>query len=407
MGGVALPGLDGIDRSRSLSPTPKHVQKPFDEKNQNEPPWGRALSPVRDRSVSPVPKKKILETSQSPLPSPVAPTPSKIKTNAFAALRALEQEKEHVIETTNEMISVGYDDGIITRQSEIGPPSTSSTTRHGSDAFPYKPYTAPPPPTLYDGLKLANISTEELIAKATFPLENYAETRYNFDRKGIFNTRTSLDKLMSWKNGLISSPLHDFDPSLKEDSLQLFKNLTGFMRDRHTKKSPEEHYQKILTLVMCAPQELIDEYFCQICKQLTKNPTFVSQKRGWELLLLSLSSIAPSDDLLPSMLHFCKLYLKQDRPGAAASASASADPLVAKTNQIIQRYAEIAMHKFYKSTLLGVRHTPPTPLEIEAIQQVCNSLPLLSLMVCLSVITVAPNYCSDLVGGWELYFHLM
>jgi hypothetical protein len=364
VGGVALPGLDGVDRTKSLSPTPKQTPKPVEETTKNEPSWGRGLSPARDRSVSPVPKKKILE---SPLASPVLPTPSKIKSNAFAALRALEQENEQVVETSADM-SVGYDDGIITRQSEIIPPS--STGRHASDAFPLKPNTTPTPaPTLFDGLKYANISTEELIAKATFPLENYAETRYNFDRKGIFNTRTSLDKLLSWKGGLISNPLHDFDSSLKEDSLQLFKNITGYMCDRHTKKSPEEHYQKILTIVLCAPQELIDEFFCQICKQLTKNPSLISQKRGWELLLLALSSVAPSDDLLPSMLHFCKLRLKQDDLSASGDTSGSTEAIL-KANLMLQRYAEIAMHKFYKSTLLGIRHTLPTPLEIEAIKQV-------------------------------------
>jgi hypothetical protein len=364
--GVALLGLDGTDLSRSLSPTPKPPPKP-EERPQQEPSWGRSLSPVRDRSVSPVPKKKLTEGSAS---SPIPPTPSKAKTNAFAALRALEQEKELVVENFEEM-SVGYDDGTITRQSEIGPPS--SNPRHTSDPFPFKPSTAPPP-TLYDGLKFANITTEELIAKATLPLESYAEARYNFDRKGLFNTRTSLDKLLSWKNDLISSPLHDFDPSLKEDSIQLFKNITGYMGDRHSKKASGDHYQKILTIVLCSPQELVDELFCQICKQLTKNPSLSSQKKGWELLLLCLSSVAPSDDLLPSALHFCKMHLKTDLDSS------------------VLRYAEIAMHKFYKATLLGVRHTLPTSLEIESIQKVqisCSSF-------CLTFLVTSTS-CSNLV----------
>lgn len=347
---VALPGLDGTNHARSLSPIPKQSPK-NDQKPQNEPTWARSISPSRERTASPPPnviKKKIMEptsSSTSPVPSPIAPTPSKIKSSAFAALRVLEQEKDLNVDTDD--ISVGYDDGKIVRNSDIGPPSSNS--RHTTDPFPTKPTV--PVPSLFDGLNSANITTEELIMRATFPLETYAESRYKFERKGIFNFRTSLDKLLSWKNELISSPLHDFDPSLKEDAVQLFRNITGYMGDRFSKKSPNDHYHKILTLVLCAPQELVDELFCQLCKQLTHNPSIISQRKGWELLLICLAVIAPSDDLLPCVLFFCKTHLNDE-------------------NNDIKQMAEIALHKFYKATLLGVRHTLPTPLEVTAIQKV-------------------------------------
>eukprot|EP00604_Paraphysomonas_vestita_P003874 CAMPEP_0174823992 /NCGR_PEP_ID=MMETSP1107-20130205/29524_1 /TAXON_ID=36770 /ORGANISM="Paraphysomonas vestita, Strain GFlagA" /LENGTH=269 /DNA_ID=CAMNT_0016048949 /DNA_START=150 /DNA_END=956 /DNA_ORIENTATION=+ len=194
---VALPGLDGTNHARSLSPIPKQSPKNEQEKAHNEPTWARSTSPVRERAASPPPgimKKKIVESvsTSSPIPSPIVPTPSKVKTNAFAALRVLEQEKDLTVDTDD--ISVGYDDGKIIRNSDIGPPSNNS--RNTNDPFPTKPLA--PIPTLYDGLSLANITTEELLAKATFPLETYAESRYKFERKGIFNLRTSLDKLLSW-----------------------------------------------------------------------------------------------------------------------------------------------------------------------------------------------------------------
>ena len=130
------------------------------------------------------------------------------------------------------------------------------------------------------------------------------------------------------------------------------RNITGFMGDRPSQKSQKEHAHKILTTCLLSTQELRDELFCQLCKQLTANPSAVSRANGWHLMLICLTTVAPSDELLPSVLHFFKVQIEADSD--------------------VSTVAEIALHKCFKSTQLGARHEVPSVLEMEALRHVCD-----------------------------------
>jgi len=316
--GIALPGMDrnsSDNRGRSVSPLPSQVK----------------AERLADRSTSPPPAK------------------GKTKASAFAALRALEeQERLSTSECPEDEHVVGFDDSTMPR-GYIRPPS--STVSSMSEAFPVRPSTCSTV-SIYDNLGADTLTTADLIAKATMTMEQYAEMHFKFDRKGILGGVTTTEKLLSWKNELLRTALHPFHGELLSDSLQLFRNITGYMGDRETNKSQKDHAHKILTVALLSSQELRDELLCQICKQLTGNPSSYSRKQGWQLLLICLTTVAPSDDLLPALLSFCKSHMNDN-------------------DESIAQLAEVTLHKCYKSaTMLGIRHEVPSVVEMEALKQI-------------------------------------
>lgn len=76
---------------------------------------------------------------------------------------------------------------------------------------------------------------------------------------------------------------------------QAFRSVLGFMGDR-----PSTNRTALATALLhvgVAVPELRDELFCQVVKQLTKNPNDKSVRAGWVLLYLLLDAFPPSQQL--------------------------------------------------------------------------------------------------------------
>jgi hypothetical protein len=100
---------------------------------------------------------------------------------------------------------------------------------------------------------------------AGFPIEQFAERKFNFNRKGILNSRTTMTKILSWKQDLISTSLMTLPSKLSQEAVQTFRNVTGYMGDRPSSKSALDHVLKLMTIMFNEDRQLTDEVYCQVC----------------------------------------------------------------------------------------------------------------------------------------------
>jgi hypothetical protein len=178
-------------------------------------------------------------------------------------------------------------------------------------------------------------------------IEEYAEEHFNLNRKGMFGSKTTVTKVLSWKNEMIGTsllkmPSRDMD----QQALQCFKNVCCFMGDRSSSKDETGHAEKLLKTCLTAPEELRDEVFCQIIKQTTNNPNPDSCRNGWMLLGLCGGSFSPSKELEPYLSSYCDAH-REDAGG-------------------VGDYATFALGRLAKTSALGPRKEVPTDMEIES-----------------------------------------
>jgi len=119
-----------------------------------------------------------------------------------------------------------------------------------------------------------------------------------------------LREVLQWQKSKIKKALVKDIP--KSDAVYIWKRLLQYMGDKELKVDNStivalEIIEKGLQVV-----ELRDEIYCQLCKQLTFNPSEESTYKGWDLFCLCIDYFPPSKDLYQNILLFLHEQHKQN-----------------------------------------------------------------------------------------------
>jgi hypothetical protein len=109
---------------------------------------------------------------------------------------------------------------------------------------------------------------------------------------------------MKWSGELISKPLTKLPEQLHEVACQLFKNLQSYMGDRKSSKKPISHLKKHLKLSLNSPEDLKDESYIQVLKQIRDHKDYDKAMRGWNFFAILASCYAPSLECYFSIVNY-------------------------------------------------------------------------------------------------------
>ncbi|KAM6050180.1 myosin XVB [Theristicus caerulescens] len=168
--------------------------------------------------------------------------------------------------------------------------------------------------------------------------------------KGMSAEKKSVaDLVQHTKVPIQESLLFYSDSELNELATKNFKTVMRLMGDQSKLKNQNEVGCIYAILQLCKEKEnLHDEVYCQVIKQVTLNPNQESVLRGWLLLNLLTGYFLPSKILMPYATKFLQL--------------ASSDP--SSTHHDI---AKICQSNLQKNFMYGGRRHLPFPVELEAL----------------------------------------
>ncbi|KAG3114681.1 hypothetical protein PI124_g3749 [Phytophthora idaei] len=199
------------------------------------------------------------------------------------------------------------------------------------------------PPTMFD----------------VYPLLEFAQTHFNLaaPRASPFHKPVEFDlnKRLEWENKLISTPLTRLPKDQTAIAIQAFRNVSGFMGNRASGKNQIDHCFKLLRNVVPRSPALKDEIYCQLCKQLTRNPSANAVLNGWLLLNACLVTFPPSPPLAECLERFISVHI-----GAGGDSEASSE---------VSAYALEALASLGCCATKGERKEIPSAAELRALQR--------------------------------------
>lgn len=218
-----------------------------------------------------------------------------------------------------------------------------------------------PPIPIYSKEGLSGISsikshtTSRTPEGIEFPMMEYAKDNFNRVHKERFKApvERTLDEVVVWQGRALKTSVRTLPANLVPAALQAFRNVTGYMGYRQTGKRQDDHCIKLLRNALLRPEEFRDEIYCQICKQVTRNPTENGTIRGWQLFTICLATFCPSIELQAHLVTFVTYYCQ---------------PNVGYRNKQVTQYANTCLIALEKNLHQSAREEIPTLEELVTLQ---------------------------------------
>lgn len=103
--------------------------------------------------------------------------------------------------------------------------------------------------------------------------------------------------MLVWNSSGLKEALTKVSPAMETRAVRAFRNVLGWMCDRPVKEERRMACADAVLELAMQDQQLTDEVYMQIMKQLTRNPSKKSKIEGWKLMHRVSYSAPPSRDL--------------------------------------------------------------------------------------------------------------
>jgi len=190
---------------------------------------------------------------------------------------------------------------IIVEDSVLNPPDSTPVNFNGTPS----PHSQILPVSMkFEQYK--RLSSEIFTQIKTYGFDEYAKKNFMEHRRGLFRKKIPLESLLCWSKQSIRKPLLKSSRNYYKDALRCFSLIQRILGDKNSNSNLND-VQKLLDIGL-NNANIRDEIYCQVCKQLNKNPNFGHIVLGWKLMSVLVIAFPPSRDFEEYLKCFIEKY---------------------------------------------------------------------------------------------------